>query len=143
MDKADWRAFGEWVESLRKGAGLQVRELAARADVSVQWLQEIRGGGRGVYGTWRLPNPKDEALARLARALNVAPGEMLARAGRDASSSDVAEARSHQGLSTEETESSATARMRELEDRVAQHERDLAEVRRLLEKETRRQTNTG
>jgi len=71
VDKAEWEAFGEWVDGLRKRAGLQVRELAERAEVSAQWLQEIRHGGRAVYGTWRLPNPKDEALARLARALDV------------------------------------------------------------------------
>src|SRR6266487_660500 len=88
MDRAEWEAFGKWVDDLRKRSGLQVRDLATRAGVSVQWLQEIRQGGRTLYGQWRLPNPKDEALARLARALDVPLEEMFARAGRDAAPSD-------------------------------------------------------
>src|SRR6266545_5962620 len=82
LDEQAWRAFGEWVEELRVRSGLQVGEVAERAGVSRVWLQEIRKGGRGVSGGWRLPNPKSEALVRLARVLNVSPEEMLARAGR-------------------------------------------------------------
>ena len=84
MDEATWKAFGEWVEQLRVRSGLQVGEVAERAGVSRVWLQEIRNGGRGVPGGWRLPNPKHEALVRLARVLNVPPETMLARAGRGA-----------------------------------------------------------
>src|SRR6266508_4400234 len=86
MDRAEWEAFGKWVDDLRKRAGLQVRDLATRAGVSVQWLQEIRQGGRTLYGQWRLPNPKDDALARLARALDVPMEEMFARASRNSPS---------------------------------------------------------
>jgi transcriptional regulator with XRE-family HTH domain len=137
VDKADWQAFGEWVESLRKRSGLQVRELAARAGVSAQWLQEIRHGGRAIYGTWRLPNPKDEALARLAQALDVPVDEMFARAGRGAvSSTDDAEAQ--QPAPSGGDTADADERIRELEDRVAQHERDLAELRQLLEEQRAR-----
>src|SRR6266700_2410255 len=114
VDKSEWQAFGEWVENLRKRSGLQVRELAERADVSAQWLQEIRHGGRAIYGDWRVPNPKDDALARLARALGVSVEEMFARAGREGTPS----AGETSTLGDGEPDAS---RLRELEDRVEQH----------------------
>jgi transcriptional regulator with XRE-family HTH domain len=130
VDRAAWEAFGEWIEGLRKRAGLQVRDLAERAGVSAQWLQELRHGGRAVYGSWRLPNPKDEALARLARALDVPVEEMFARAGRQpAAPGD----REDQGTAA----ASDAARIQELEERVAQQQRELAELRRLLEERSK------
>jgi transcriptional regulator with XRE-family HTH domain len=132
VDEAAWKAFGEWVEELRVRSGLQVGEVAERAGVSRVWLQEIRKGGRGVPGGWRLPNPKDEALVRLARVLNVPPEEMLARAGRRAATA------TGSGASTESASSDAAARIQELEQQVRQQERELAEVRRLLEEREER-----
>jgi transcriptional regulator with XRE-family HTH domain len=131
VDKADWEAFGRWVDDLRKRAGLQVRELAERAEVSAQWLQEIRHGGRAVYGTWRLPNPKDEALARLARALDVPVEEMFARAGRAPSTSESGQDDGSSALDE-------ATRIRELEQRVAEQQRELAELRQLLEQQAKR-----
>jgi transcriptional regulator with XRE-family HTH domain len=132
LDEAAWRAFGEWVEQLRVRSGLQVGEVAERAGVSRVWLQEIRKGGRGIPGGWRLPNPKNEALVRLAHVLHVPSEEILARAGRGTSSppSD----HPGQGL----LDSDAHARVRELEHQVRQQEQELAELRRLLEERTRR-----
>jgi transcriptional regulator with XRE-family HTH domain len=130
LDQAAWKAFGEWVEDLRVRTGLQVGEVAERAGVSRVWLQEIRNGGRGVPGGWRLPNPKNDALVRLARALNVSPGTMLARAGRGMAPS-TAEAGAEVG------DASATERIRELEERVAQQERELGELRQLLQRQAR------
>ncbi len=130
MDRAEWEAFGEWVESLRKRAGLRVRDLAERAGVSAQWLQEIRHGGRAVYGAWRLPNPKDEALARLAKALDIPVEEMFARAGRKPSASEDEE---RQGSPA----ASDAARIQELEQRVAQQQRELAELRQILEERSK------
>lgn len=137
MDKAEWQAFGEWVESLRKRSGLQVRELAERAGVSAQWLQELRHGGRAIYGTWRLPNPKDEALARLARALNVPVEEMFARAGRGGVPPGADEPDAS-GTAPSDDAERATARLRELEERVARHEQELAELREALQQRQRR-----
>jgi transcriptional regulator with XRE-family HTH domain len=131
VDKAEWEAFGQWVDDLRKRAGLQVGELAQRAEVSAQWLQELRHGGRAVYGTWRLPNPKDEALARLARALDVPVEEMFARAGR-------APAAGGDGQDDGPSASDEATRIRELEQRVAEQQRELAELRQLLEQRARR-----
>jgi transcriptional regulator with XRE-family HTH domain len=126
VDQAAWKAFGEWVEELRVRSGLQVGEVADRAGVSRVWLQEIRKGGRGVPGGWRLPNPKDEALVRLARVLNVPPEEMLARAGRRTATA------TGSGAGAESASSDAAARIQELEQQVRQQERELAELRRLL-----------
>ena len=132
LDEAAWKAFGQWVEDLRVRTGLQVGEVAERAGVSRVWLQEIRNGGRGVPGGWRLPNPKNDALVRLARALNVPPETMLARAGRGAEPS-TAEA------GAQVDDSSAAERIRELEERVAQQERELAELRQLLQRQASRE----
>jgi transcriptional regulator with XRE-family HTH domain len=132
VDEAAWKAFGEWVEELRVRSGLQVGEVAQRAGVSRVWLQEIRKGGRGVPGGWRLPNPKDEALVRLARVLNVPSEEMLARAGRRTATATGSDA------STESASSDAAARIQELEQQVRQQERELAELRRLPEEREER-----
>jgi transcriptional regulator with XRE-family HTH domain len=131
VDKAEWKAFGQWVDGLRKRAGLQVRELAERAEVSAQWLQELRHGGRAVYGTWRLPNPKDEALARLARALDVPVEEMFARTGREPSTH-------RDGQDQGRPAPDEATRIQELEQRVAEQQRELAELRQLLEQQARR-----
>jgi transcriptional regulator with XRE-family HTH domain len=128
LDEAAWKAFGEWVEDLRVRSGLQVGEVAERAGVSRPWLQEIRNGGRGIPGGWRLPNPKNEALVRLARVLNVPPETMLARAERGTAPS-TAEA------DAQVDDASADERIRQLEERVAQHERELAELRQLLQRQ--------
>jgi transcriptional regulator with XRE-family HTH domain len=132
LDEAAWRAFGEWVEELRVRSGLQVGEVAEQAGVSRVWLQEIRKGGRGVPGGWRLPNPKDEALVRLARVLNVAPEEMLARAGRRTGGAPGGRA------DADAASSDAAVRIQELEQQVRQQERELAELRRLLEEREER-----
>jgi transcriptional regulator with XRE-family HTH domain len=132
MDRAEWEAFGKWVDDLRKRSGLQVRDLAARAGVSVQWLQELRQGGRTLYGQWRLPNPKDDALARLARALDVPMEEMFARAGRDAAPRD-REAEIADAASSGRDEAEAMRRIRELETRITQYQKELAELRELVE----------
>jgi transcriptional regulator with XRE-family HTH domain len=132
LDQAAWKAFGQWVEDLRVRTGLQVGEVAERAGVSRVWLQEIRNGGRSVPGGWRLPNPKNDALVRLARALNVPPETMLARAGR-AAAPTTAETGTHAD------DASAAERIRELEERVAQQARELAELRQLLQRQASRE----
>jgi transcriptional regulator with XRE-family HTH domain len=137
VDEAAWKAFGEWVEQLRVRSGLQVGEVAERAGVSRVWLQEIRNGGRGGPGGWRLPNPKNEALVRLARALNVSPEELLARAGRGAGPG-AAEAEGRLASSSGMEGATAAERIRELEERVAHQERELAELRELLRRQARR-----
>jgi transcriptional regulator with XRE-family HTH domain len=138
VDEAAWKTFGEWVEERRERSGLTVGELAERAGVSRVWLQVLRKGGRRIEGEWRPPNPKRDALARVARVLNVPVEEMFARAGRDGPSSP---------SGTDDQEPSPEAdrrveaeeRIRELEERVARTEQEMAELRQLLEdQQTRR-----
>jgi transcriptional regulator with XRE-family HTH domain len=133
VDEAAWKAFGEWIEQRRQHAGLTVGELAEQAGVSRVWLQVLRKGGRRIEGEWRPPNPKSDALARIARALDVPVEEMFARAGRDAAPSTRAES---QGTSPHnDTGPGAVERIRELEERVARTEQEMAELRQLLERQ--------
>jgi hypothetical protein len=67
---------------------------------------------------------------RLARVLNVSPETMLARAGRGA-------APSTSEAGAEVDDASAAERIRELEERVAQQERELGELRELLQRQAR------
>jgi len=134
VDEAAWRAFGEWIEQRREHAGLTVGELAEQAGVSRVWLQVLRKGGRRIEGEWRPPNPKSAALARVARALNVPVEEMFARAGRDTAVPST-------GATSQETSPhdaigpGAVERIRELEERVARTEQEMAELRQLLERQ--------
>jgi transcriptional regulator with XRE-family HTH domain len=139
VDREGWAELGEWIDALRTRAGLTVAELADRAGVSVQWLQDLRKGGRLSYGKWRLPNPKNEALVRLAKALGVSVEEMLARAGRGgnhaASGTVAAVSEDSAGALPEGIDpGSPTGRLlRELLARVARNEEELARLREQLE----------
>jgi transcriptional regulator with XRE-family HTH domain len=140
VDQAAWKTFGEWIEQRREHAGLTVGELAERAGVSRVWLQVLRKGGRRIEGEWRQPNPKSAALARVARALDVPVEEMFARAGREVGTSttgpDDQEASPPDGIGTE-----AVERIRELEERVARTELEMAELRQLLERQRAERAN--
>jgi transcriptional regulator with XRE-family HTH domain len=133
VDEAGWKDFGEWVEQLRERSGLTVGELAERAGVSRIWLQVLRKGGRRIEGEWRAPNPKRDALARLARALDVPVEEMFARAGRGTLSASGAESPGSSSQGGAETGS--VEHIRELEQRVARTEQEMVELRRLLEEQ--------
>lgn len=101
--------------------------------MSAQWLQEIRHGGRAIYGEWRLPNPTHDALARLARALDVPVEEMFVRAGRGATPD------AHGTQDQGDTKTGSVEYIRQLEERVARTEQELAEMRRLLQERQGRQ----
>jgi transcriptional regulator with XRE-family HTH domain len=139
VDEAAWKAFGEWIEQRREHAGLTVGELAQRAGVSRVWLQVLRKGGRRIEGEWRPPNPKSAALARVARALDVPVEEMFARADRDAAPSTGAT--SHETSAHDDIGPGAVERIRELEERVARTEQDMAELRQLLERQRAERAN--
>ena len=138
VDEAAWKNFGEWVEERRERSGLTVGELAERASVSRVWLQVLRKGGRRIEGQWRPPNPKRDALARVAHALDVPVEEMFARAGRDGPSSP-RETDDQQASPEADRRVEAEERIRELEERVARTEQEMAELRQLLQdQQTRR-----
>jgi transcriptional regulator with XRE-family HTH domain len=133
VDEAAWKAFGEWIEQRREHAGLTVGELADRAGVSRVWLQVLRKGGRHIEGEWRPPNPKSATLARVARALDMPVEEMFARAGRDAA--PITRATSQETSAHDDVGPGAVERIRELEERVAHTEQEMAELRQLLERQ--------
>jgi antitoxin component HigA of HigAB toxin-antitoxin module len=103
------------------------------------WLQVLRKGGRRIEGQWRPPNPKSAALARVARALDVPVEEMFARAGRDATPSTRAE--TQETAPHEDVGPGAVERIRELEERVARTEQEMAELRQLLERQRAERAN--
>ena len=140
VDEAAWKAFGEWIEQRRQHAGLTVGELAERAGVSRVWLQILRKGGRRIEGEWRPPNPKNDALARVARALDVPVEEMFARAGRDAAPSTT-RAESQETSPPDDIGPGAVERIRELEERVARTEQEMADLRQLLERQRAERAN--
>jgi transcriptional regulator with XRE-family HTH domain len=140
VDEAAWKAFGEWIEQRREHAGLTVGELAEQAGVSRVWLQVLRKGGRRIEGEWRLPNPKSAALARIARVLDVPVEEMFARAGRDTAPSTTG-AESQGTSPPDDVGTGAVERIRELEERVARTEHEMAELRQLLERQQAERAN--
>jgi transcriptional regulator with XRE-family HTH domain len=140
VDEAAWKAFGEWIEQRRQHAGLTVGELAERAGVSRVWLQVLRKGGRRIEGEWRPSNPKSDALARVARALDIPVEEMFARAGRDAAASATG-AESQEPSPHDDVGLGAVERIRELEERVARTEQEMAELRQLLERQQAGEAN--
>jgi transcriptional regulator with XRE-family HTH domain len=140
VDEAAWKAFGEWIEQRREHAGLTVGELAEQAGVSRVWLQVLRKGGRHIEGEWRPPNPKSASLARVARALNVPVEEVFARAGRDAAAPSTG-ATSQATAPHDAVGPGAVERIRELEERVARTEQEMAELRQLLERQRAERAN--
>jgi transcriptional regulator with XRE-family HTH domain len=132
----------QWIEQRRQHAGLTVGELAERAGVSRVWLQVLRKGGRRIEGEWRPPNPKSDALARVARVLDVPVEEMFTRSGRDATPSAPG-AESPEGLPHEDVGPGAVERIRELEERVARTEQEMAELRQALERQGAERANPG
>jgi len=82
VEQARWRQFGAWLRDLRQGR--TQTDVGAEAKLGIQALASLERGGFRRYddGPWLLPNPKDETLIRLARALGVDPEEMFKRVGR-------------------------------------------------------------
>jgi transcriptional regulator with XRE-family HTH domain len=79
-----WTDFGRWLEAARVERGMTRTQLATAVHMSVQTLVALEHGGfrRTTDGPWITPNPKDETLVSLARALGVDAREMFERVGR-------------------------------------------------------------
>ncbi len=72
------KAFGEYVRSARVAAHVSQARVAAEAGISQSYLSQIELAKSGANGPLRpLPN----AVFGLARALNLDPADLLARAG--------------------------------------------------------------
>jgi transcriptional regulator with XRE-family HTH domain len=72
-DETIWRDFGIELRRLRLERGLSAPKLAEASGVSRDAIHKLEAGGyrRFTGGPWELPNPRDDALASLARALGV------------------------------------------------------------------------
>jgi transcriptional regulator with XRE-family HTH domain len=77
-----WREFGQELERLRGERGLSLRELERQAKVSYTQLYTLEQGGRNKGDVWVTPNPRDEQLGRIARALGVSPERFYKQVGR-------------------------------------------------------------
>jgi transcriptional regulator with XRE-family HTH domain len=120
-----WTDFGRWLEAARVEQGMTRTQLAAAVHMSVQTLVALEHGGfrRTTDGPWVTPNPKDETLVSLARALGIDPGEMFQRVGRYDD-----RARTRESLRRASGKLAGRERIEDLERRVA----DLEEIARQL-----------
>ena len=69
-------SFGELLRRWRKKKGFSQRELARLADIDFTYISKVENDTPG------FESPSEEALTRLANALDVDTDEMITRAGR-------------------------------------------------------------
>jgi transcriptional regulator with XRE-family HTH domain len=115
-DAKRWREFGVWLEQTYLAKGMTRRDLERASGVQYSTLQRLEDGGRREGGEWKLPNPSDATLQKLARFLHVPAEELYERAG---------------GRARDRNQGRKIARPRrqaELEERLDQVEAQLAEV---------------
>jgi transcriptional regulator with XRE-family HTH domain len=72
--EVDWVAVGAWMGEHRRRLGLSKNEASRRARVSNTTWRQIEAGQND--------HPTDETLVRMARALMLDPGELMARCQR-------------------------------------------------------------
>jgi transcriptional regulator with XRE-family HTH domain len=84
LERQRWKQFGTWLRDLRVDQARTQTNVAAAAGMGIQSLASLERGGfrRNDDGPWLVPNPKDETLISLARALSVDPEEMFRRVDR-------------------------------------------------------------
>ena len=84
LERQRWKQFGTWLRDLRVDQARTQTNVAAAAGMGIQSLASLERGGfrRNDDGPWLVPNPKDETLISLARALGVDPEEIFRRVGR-------------------------------------------------------------
>jgi transcriptional regulator with XRE-family HTH domain len=84
LERQRWKQFGTWLRDLRVDQARTQTNVAAAAGMGIQSLASLERGGfrRNDDGPWLVPNPKDETLISLARALRVDPEELFRRVGR-------------------------------------------------------------
>jgi transcriptional regulator with XRE-family HTH domain len=66
-------SFGQFLQDRRVAAGMGLRELARKADITPSYLSDIENDRRV---------PSEEVLRTLARLLDLDPIELITRAGR-------------------------------------------------------------
>lgn len=74
VESVDWTEVGAYLGEHRRRLGLSKNEASRRARVSNTTWRQIEAGQND--------HPTDETLVRMARALMLDPGDVLARCGR-------------------------------------------------------------
>ncbi len=133
LEQARWKQFGGWLRDLREGR--TQTDVAAAAKLGIQALASLERGGFRRYddGPWLVPNPKDETLIRLARALGVDPEEMFKRVGRYDDRPQTTGSRRRQDRRGSRIDEMGD-RIRQLEARVEEMKRTNEETMELLRK---------
>jgi len=137
LERQRWKQFGTWLRDLRVDQARTQTNVAAAAGMGIQSLASLERGGfrRNDDGPWLVPNPKDETLISLARALGVDPEELFRRVGRyeDRPATKGSRRREDRGA----------GRLLELEGRIAALEAELERMRERSDETERRLREAG
>lgn len=81
-DAEHWKTFGRWLKQQRLATRRNRKDLAAEAGISDSSWQNYESGGRTVGGTghWIVQRPSTESLIGIARALQIPPKTIFAKA---------------------------------------------------------------
>lgn len=82
QQREHWREFGVWLEKEALSRYASKQEFATAADIAWHSVNDLFNGGRAQPGGgWRLPNPNDSTLRKVARALGQTDAAVFKRAG--------------------------------------------------------------
>jgi transcriptional regulator with XRE-family HTH domain len=137
LERQRWKQFGTWLRDLRVDQARTQTNVAAAAGMGIQSLASLERGGfrRNDDGPWLVPNPKDETLISLARALRVDPEELFRRVGRYEDRPATKGSRRRQDRQGD--------RLAELEERLVVLERELVAMRKRNAETERRLRDAG
>jgi len=80
--QAHWHDFGVWLQEQALERYSSTAEFAKAADINWHSVNDLFNGGRTQPdGGWRLPNPNDSTLRKIAKALGLKDEVVFKRAG--------------------------------------------------------------
>jgi transcriptional regulator with XRE-family HTH domain len=78
-----WVEFGHWLVEQRERIGLNRRDAAKRAGISLTAWKDMESGYKTAYGGVRvLPNLGEDVLEKVATALELSADEVMKHVGR-------------------------------------------------------------
>jgi hypothetical protein len=81
QQRKHWHDFGVWLEQQALARYPSKAEFARAAGIAWHSVYDLFNGGRASGGGWRLPNPNDSTVRRIAKALNLKDAELFRRLG--------------------------------------------------------------
>lgn len=82
-ESESWRAVGARIAAARRAKGMSKRAAAREAGISEGWWRQLEQGyTQPAPGVVRLPNPRDETLEAVARAVEIQPAYLFGLVGR-------------------------------------------------------------